>query len=116
MTDDLLQELLEIERTLGGGSGDDYRRHLTDDALVVVPGAAISRAQAAYAIDETPGWDEFEIADERIVELTPDSVAVSYRWSSRRADEEYSALMSSVYVRRDGEWKLALHQQTPLSP
>ena len=109
--------LLEIERTLGGGRGDDYRAHLTDDAVVVVPGAAITREQCAFAIDATAGWDEFEIHDERVVELTPDSALITYRWRSRRGEETYEALMSSVYVKQaGGEWKLALHQQTPVIP
>ena len=111
-----MDELLEIERELGGGTGDTYRKHLTDDAVVVVPGAAITREQTAFAIDATPGWDEFEITEDRVVPLTDDSAILTYRWSSRRGDETYEALMSSVYVRRDGEWKLALHQQTPVTP
>ena len=114
---DLKDQLLQIERTLGGGRGDDYREHLTDDAVVVVPGAAIDREQTAFAIDATPGWDEFEISQERVVRLTGDSAVLTYRWSSRRGDETYEALMSSVYVRQPDEtWKLALHQQTPVSP
>jgi hypothetical protein len=28
--------------------------------------------------------------------------------------EPYRALMSSVYARRDGRWRLVLHQQTPI--
>jgi hypothetical protein len=111
-----MEELLAIERELGGGTGDTYRRHLTDDAVVVVPGAAITREQCAFAIDATPGWDEFDIEDPRTVELTPDSVVLTYRWSSRRGDETYQALMSTVYVKRDGDWKVALHQQTPVTP
>ena len=114
---DLRDQLLSIERALGGGTGDTYREHLTDDAVVVVPGAAIDREQTAFAIDSTPGWDEFEITDERVVELGEGTALISYRWSSRRGDETYEALMSSVYVRQqDGEWKLALHQQTPVNP
>ena len=114
---DLRETLLQIERTLGGGRGDDYRAHLTDDAVVVVPGAAIGREQCAYAIDATPGWDEFEISEERVVKLTPDSALITYRWSSSRGEETYEALMSSVYVKNGGgEWKLALHQQTPVTP
>jgi hypothetical protein len=113
----LKEQLLQIERALGGGSGDAYREHLTDDAVVVVPGAAITREQTAFAIDATPGWDEFEITDEKVVALTADTALLSYRWSSRRGEETYEALMSSVYVRQaEGEWKLALHQQTPVTP
>ena len=114
---DLRDTLLAIERALGGGTGDAYREHLTDDAVVVVPGAAIDREQCAYAIDATPGWDEFEITDERVIELSQDSALITYRWRSRRGDETYEALMSSVYVKQpDGNWKLALHQQTPVEP
>jgi hypothetical protein len=52
-----------------------------------------------------------------VVALTPDSAVLTYRWSSRRGDETYDALMSSVYVKQpSGAWKLALHQQTPVSP
>ena len=114
---ELANELLRIERALGGGSGDAYREHLTGDAVVVVPGAAIDREQTAFAIDATPGWDEFEITNDRVVQLTDESALITYRWSSRRGEETYEALMSSVYVKQpDGSWKLALHQQTPASP
>lgn len=115
---DLHQTLLQIERTLGGGRGDDYRAHLTEDAVVVVPGAAITREQCAHAIDATPGWEEFEITGDRLVELTPDSALITYRWRSSRGEVTYEALMTSVYVRQTGagEWKLALHQQTPVNP
>jgi hypothetical protein len=111
-----MEELLAIERELGAGDGDTYLRLLTDDAVVVVPGAAISREQCAFAIDATPGWDEFTISDERVLDLDPDSKVLTYRWSSRRGDETYEALMSTVYVRRGGDWKVALHQQTPARP
>jgi hypothetical protein len=32
---------------------------------------------------------------------------------ARRDEQEYSALMSSTYVRREDGWKLVFHQQTP---
>jgi ketosteroid isomerase-like protein len=109
------EDLLKIEHALGGGTGDTYREHLTDDAVVVVPGAAIDREQTAQAIDATPGWDEFTITNDRLVQPTADTAILTYRWSSRRGDDTYDALMSSVYARQpDGAWKLVLHQQTPL--
>jgi hypothetical protein len=114
---DLHRELIALERALGGGTGDAYREHLTGDAIVVVPGAAITREQCAMAIDSTPGWDEFEISDDRIVQPTDDTAILTYRWRSTRGDYTYEALMSSVYARQaDGAWKLVLHQQTPVNP
>src|SRR3954466_5716211 len=96
----LRDTLLTIERTLGGGTGDAYREHLTDDAVVVVPGAAISREQCAFAIDATPGWDDFTITDDCVIELTPVSELFAYRCHSSRGDDAYHGLMSSVYVRQ----------------
>ena len=114
---DLHQHLLDLERALGGGTGDAYREHLTDDAVVVVPGAAINREQTAMAIDSTPGWDEFDISEDRVTQPTGDTAILTYRWRSQRGDFVYESLMSSVYARQpDGAWKLVLHQQTPVNP
>ena len=107
------EELLRIERELGAGPGDPYRRHLAEDAVVVVPGAVLDREACAAALDASPGWDEWTISDARTRSLTPDSAVLTYRWHSRRGDATYSATMSSVYARRDGAWRLVLHQQTP---
>ncbi len=114
---DVHEELMRIETALGGGTGDTYREHLTDDAVVVVPGAAITKEQSAMAIDSTPPWDEFEISDDRVIQPTEDTAILTYRWKSQRGDFAYEALMSSVYARQpDGAWKLVLHQQTPVNP
>ncbi|WP_390891081.1 hypothetical protein [Dactylosporangium matsuzakiense] len=42
-------------------------------------------------------------------------MALVYRAAARRASEAepYRAIMTSVYTRRGGSWRLALHQQTP---
>ena len=48
-------------------------------------------------------------------ELSDDAAILSYEVSAERPDgEPYHAIVSSGYVRRDGEWKLAFHQHTPL--
>jgi hypothetical protein len=50
------------------------------------------------------------------LELGRDAAVLTYRVAARweREAARYTSLASSVYVQRDGEWKLALHQQTPL--
>ena len=111
--DTVYDELLQIERALGAGDGDAYRRHLAEEAIVVIPGAALDRDACIDAMDASPGWDEFAISDVHALSLTTDSAMLSYRWRSRRGNELYVALMSSVYVRRDGSWRLVHHQQTP---
>ena len=109
----LLEQLLPIEEELGAGPGEPYRRHLADEAVVVVPGAVLDRESCAAAMDSSAGWDEREISGARALPLGGDAALLTYRWRSRRGDDVYAAVMSSVYVRRDGRWQLVLHQQTP---
>lgn len=112
---ELTQTLFDLERRLGAGDGDTYRELLTDDATVVVPGQAMSKAETAQAMDASLGWDELEFADERCVRLAKDTALLTYRFRGRRGDEfEYAALMGSVYVRTPDGWRMAFHQQTPL--
>jgi hypothetical protein len=49
------------------------------------------------------------------VELTPDSGVLVYRAGAQRADQPvYKAMITSVFVRTAGLWKLAVHHQTPV--
>ena len=105
--------LLALDEALGTGSGDAYRRHLDADAVVIVPGAVLDRDACAAAMDDSPGWDEHEITDARTIALGDGAALVTYRWRSRRGDQRYEAVMSSVYRRRPEGWRLVLHQQTP---
>ena len=109
------RELLEIENTLAGGGGDEYRTHLADDAVVIVPGQSLDKAETVEAMEASPGWDRFEISDPQVIELGDGGALLTYRFTGRRGtDEPYEALMSSAYSRSNGTWKLVLHQQTPL--
>ena len=50
----------------------------------------------------------------RVFELTPGTGMVVYEATAEReGDPPYSALMSSLYIRRPDGWKLAVHQQAP---
>jgi hypothetical protein len=112
----LKDDLYELERELGAGDGDTYRRNLTDEAVVVVPGQTMNKDQTAEAMDAAAGWDDFSFDDERFAEIADDVVLLSYRFRGRRGDDfTYTAQMGSVYVRRDGAWKMAFHQQTPVT-
>jgi len=109
----LTDELLQIEEELAAGPGEPYRRHLADDAVVIVPGAVLDREGCAAAMDAGEPWDERSITDAVAIEAGADGAVLTYRLRSRRGDSEYRAVMTSVYARRDGAWKLVLHQQTP---
>jgi hypothetical protein len=115
MKAEMLSQLWEREREFWLGGVSVYREHLAGDSLMVFPGMVLSKSQTEASIAGGPRWTSVAFADQRLVPLTPDVVALVYRASASREGEEapYSAVVSSVYVRQDGSWKLALHQQSP---
>ena len=60
-------------------------------------------------------WSQATLDDLQFVRIADDVAALSYRATARRSGDQadYTAVVSSVYVRRDGEWLLVLQQQTP---
>ena len=112
---DATDDLIAIEHELAAGDGSAYRRHLRDDAVVIVPGATLDKEATIAAIDAEGGWDEFTIEREVGQRLGGDSALVTYRFHGRRGDFRYSAQLASVYAREGERWLLVLHQQTPTS-
>lgn len=98
-----------------GKAAEFYRTRLSEDALMVVPGFVVDKAMFLGALTNDDPWSSFAVEEPRLLELTPDCAVVQYRGRGRREGRpEYVALISSTYVRRSGEWKLAFHQQTPM--
>ncbi len=115
-------DLLEIERlswralsTDGSTAAAHYDEVLASDVLMLLPGGLLIDDRATV-IDSMRGapWDDFDLTDERVLDLDDKSSVVAYRAKARRGDQHYEALFSSTYVHQDGAWKLALHQQTPV--
>jgi hypothetical protein len=113
--------LMEIERKLWSNDAAFYQDTLIGGALLVFPETGvITRDVAVEAIlaenAEGRRWAEVQFAEVHHVPLAEDVTLVTYRVDARWAHKESkrSALASSVYVKRDGRWKLAFHQQTPL--
>jgi hypothetical protein len=99
---------------VAGEGGRHYREHLTDDALMAFPFGVLTRSASIEAMESAPPWEGYEIADPRVVELGDDSGIVVYEVVARRPGEEpYSAVLSTTFVRDDGNWKVAFHQQSP---
>lgn len=122
MTDhDLISELIDIERqgwnSLCDSTGADfYGQLMTDDGVMVLAnGAALDREQVIASLRDAPPWSRFELSEERVIAAGPESAVLHYLGRAfRQGDEDpFVARMSSLYVRRQGEWRLALYQQTP---
>lgn len=92
-----------------------YAKHLTDDALLVVPGVVLDKATWLASLASAAPWSSHRIEDARVVGLGAGCAALVYRATAQRQGEAaYVALVTSTYVRRHGRWLLALHQQTPV--
>ena len=118
---ELEQQLLEIEKKLWTNDAAFYESHLIDESLLVFPETRVmTRSIAVEAIlaenAEGRRWAEVQFDDVRSLQLADDAALLTYRVAGRWEHEEAKslALASSVYVKRDGAWKLAFHQQTPL--
>lgn len=91
-----------------------YGRVLDDAVVMLLPGAM--RLTDREAILQSMGvapWTSFALEDPQVVRLGADGALVVYGVVAEREGGAYSALVSSGYVRRDGGWRMAFHQQTP---
>jgi hypothetical protein len=113
------RELEELERrgweALSGPTGAGfYDELMADDGLMVFPGAVMDKPTTVRAIAGAPPWATFEMYDVRVIEAGPDVALVTYRATGQRHGEApYRAMFTTVYARREGIWRLVLHQQTP---
>jgi hypothetical protein len=92
-----------------------YERTLDGSVVMLLPGGLRldDRAAIVASMGGRP-WAGFALEDPQVLEVTPDSGLVTYGVSAHReGTPQYSALVSSLYVRRADGWKLAFHQQTP---
>jgi uncharacterized protein (TIGR02246 family) len=113
------QELTEIERTLWTNDAEIYRRTFLPDAVIIFPG--IGRIDLEFALnalreESAAGhrWAEVSFADPRALTVLPEVTLLHYeataRWNYKEAAEK--VLCATLYVKRDGAWRVAFHQQT----
>ncbi len=116
----LQDELFEIEDGFWLKGRDHFLEHLDRQCLLAFPQMGemhgdFSREDVA-ATASTPGrWRDLKVGNRQLLQPTTDLAIISYRADVVRGDgEPYAALVSSGYVRREGGWKLAFHQHSPV--
>lgn len=113
----LEQDLMGLEKGFWTEGADYYRAHLDEECLVAFTEMAGVRSNEEIA-GMNPGaanWRNVALDEKGVARLSEDAVVLTYEVNAERnTGEPYRALVSSGYVRRDGEWKMAFHQQTPL--
>jgi len=114
-TETIEDKLYELEQGFWTGGGDFYRTHLDDMCLAVFPEmtALLDREKIAQQVGDTR-WGDLVMSRKGYLSLSADFAIICYQSSARRGDRVYRALVSSGYVQRGDDWKMAFHQQTPL--
>ncbi len=120
---DTKRVLLDLERhgwdSLCDVTGAQFYGDLmTDDGIMVLAdGAVLDRDAVVASLEHAPPWQSYDIEDVRLVDAGADSAAIVYVGTGYRDGDQpaFVGVMSSVYVRQDGRWRLALYQQTPAS-
>lgn len=117
MSDQLKRELIELENGFwrAAGNPDFYGDHFAQDGAIALAMGIMGKSEVIGAMEAAQPWATYELQSPRLIEISQTVAALVYRTSARRAndDHDYDAVISSVYVRRRGDWQLILHQQTP---
>jgi Domain of unknown function (DUF4440) len=122
LPNEVLGELLTIERRLWENNAQVYHEYYLPDAVLIFPGVGrIDRDTAVTAIQkenaEGRAWAEVHFDDAIGRWLMSDTPAlVSYRATARWNDEAAAGrtLCATVYVRHGEAWRVAFHQQTSI--
>jgi hypothetical protein len=117
-----MKELIDLERqgwealsTEGDAGRAFYASVLREDAVMLFPGGLRldGRGHILQSIGAQP-WQTFRMDEQETVSLSANVVTLIYRARGQREGAEpYAALITSTYV-HEGEWKLVVHQHTPL--
>ena len=116
-----MDELLELEHagwaSLCDGTGSEFYGDLMTESglMVLANGSVMTRDDVVDALAQAPPWARYEIDDVRRLQLGEGATALVYTGTGYRSgnDLPFVGVMTSVYVRHDSTWKLALYQQTP---
>jgi hypothetical protein len=121
ITDDLPARLLHEAHEgwraiLAGKGGDYYQRTMTQDALLILPGAVVSRDEVRAAFKAAGPLDRYELHDPAVIRLGAHAGVLVYRSLAWRGDEATELRMSTTYLfnENDGGWSVAAHQESPV--
>ncbi len=115
------ETLLDLEHaawralSTAGAAAAFYRDVLADDVLMLLPGGMVidDRDQVIESMNGAP-WASYELADERVLDLSDESAVVAYRGKARRGESTTRRSSTAPTSAMTTGWKLAVHQQTPV--
>ena len=115
----LKDELLEIEKGFWLQGEDFFLSHVDEQCMLIFTQmqGIYSREEVASSARDPNRWQDLRMADVRLLQPRDDVAMLSYEARVKRGTgRPYRALCGSLYLRRDGGWKIASHQHTELEP
>ena len=113
----LLARLGEFLDAIGAGDTGFFERNLTDDALLIFPGAdnTYTKAQCVASMSDHPPYIKYDLADPRIVHIGESTAVLTHHAKIMNSADEKprSLVVTTVLVHQDDAWRMALLQWTP---
>ena len=116
----LEDELFEIEQGFWLAGRDHFLEHVDAKCMLAFPQSGemhgiFPRERVASTATSANRWRNLRLTNRHLLQPASDVAIISYRADATRPDDQpYSALVSSAYVKREGGWKLAFHQHSPV--
>lgn len=100
--------------TEGSAATDFYRSMLLDDAVFLFPGGLrIEGREDILDSFAAQPWNSYQIEDPRVSKPADGISVLTYRVTAEQeGSDTYKALISSIYILVEGDWKLGHHQHT----
>jgi len=118
-----MEDLMQLEQqgwralsSPGNAARVFYGSRLADDAVMLFPGGMKIEGKAnILASFAAQPWQSFRMEGQSVLTPSENTGIVIYKVTAEReGSAPYTALVSSTYVLRNGEWQLLFHQQTPV--
>jgi hypothetical protein len=109
-------DIVALEKGFWSGDAEFYCKNLDDRCLVAFTemSGVMDREAIAGMIREGERWEDVEMTERGFLEPADGVAMLAYEVRASRGGKHHHAVVSSGYVRRNGAWKMAFHQQTPL--
>jgi uncharacterized protein DUF4440 len=116
----LTDEILALEKGFWTQTHNPrfFEENMVEGGISVIePIGFIEKDQAVQMAGDKP-FQDVELRDVHIQQLTPDCVILAYHGQGQREGQEkpFQGSIASTYVLRDGRWQLALTAHQPWKP
>jgi hypothetical protein len=111
-----MSDIWSSERRLWLEGINAYKELMTTECVMAFgPMGVMGPEDIIEALRKAPRWTDVEMAGQTKAVQAENVVVIAYRARSTRPDADpYEAICTSTYVRVDGHWRIAQHQQTPV--